>query len=304
MDWTLTRTENVSPADYVLALYEMSRPRQLGIMLTLFALGVAAGHRASAPVPVEALVAGVILLVLAGASINFVNEYADFESDKRTHRTPFSGGSGALVERNLPPEYGLQAAIGTLAVCAGLTALTVVLKTTSLAVGSMVALFLLLGWQYSVWPAALAWRGLGELDNAVAGGVVIPVYGYTVVRGGIDPDLVAAFLPTMAFLFLTLLATTWPDRQADARAGKATLATRLSPGHMRVLYSVWLLLAVLLVSGLPATVLPTPVRFGAALSLLGFGYGFVQYTRQHSPTPTVLAMVAGVCLQTVGWLAV
>lgn len=304
MDWTLQYDETVSPTTHLAALWEMSRPSQLGIMVSLYGLGVAAGHTASTPLPLDALLTGTILLVIAGASINFVNEYADYESDLRAERTAFSGGSGALIDNGLPKELGLHAAIAALAVCVGLTVLAVVIGIASLAVGSLIALFLLLGWQYSVWPAALAWRGFGELDNAVAGGLVIPIYGYAVINGSASLDLVAAFVPTTAFLFLTLLATTWPDRQNDARAGKATLATQLERVHLRTLYLVWLGLAVVLIALLPPATLPNPVRAGAALSLYGFIFGFLKYTRWHSPTPTVLAMVAGVCLQAVGWLLV
>lgn len=304
MSWSLRQNENATHAAHLGALYEMSRPKQLGIMAVLYGLGAAAGHPAGGSLPLAELTAGTFVLLAAGASINYVNEYADFESDRRADRTAFSGGSGALVERNLSPEVGLRAAVAALALCTGVTASAVVSGLLSPAAGTLVALFLLLGWQYSVWPAALAWRGLGELDNAVAGGLVLPLYGYAVVTGGLVLDHVAAFLPTTAFVFLTLLATTWPDRQADARAGKATLATRLSGSHLRVLYAVWLAVAGVLVVGLPAAALPRPARLAAALALLGFGYGFSRYTRRHSPTPTVLALLAAVVLQSLGWLAV
>lgn len=304
MDWSPVSESNAAPATRLAVLYEMSRPKQLAIMGSLYALGGAAGRAAGAAPPTGPVALGGFLLLLAGASINYVNEYADFESDRRTDRTSFSGGSGALVDRGLDPALGLRAAVAALAVCTGVTAVTVLSGLLPPIAALVLALFLLLGWEYSVWPAALAWRGLGELDNAVAGGLVLPVYGYAIVTGGAEPDVVATFLPTTAFLFLTLLATTWPDRRADARAGKSTLATRLSPDRLRALYAIWLVVAGVLVVGLPRTVLPWPVRLGAAAALLAFGYGYVRYTRQHSPTPTVLAMITGVCLQAVGWLVV
>lgn len=304
MSWSLTRGESVDVVSRFAALYEMSRPRQLSIMGALYGLGVAAGHVARTGFPLQAVAAGAVVLLVAGASINYVNEYADYESDRCARRTAFSGGSGALVDRDLPADLGLHAAVATLAVCTGLTVLFLAWGLLSPAAGAAVAAFLLLGWQYSVWPAALAWRGLGELDNAVAGGVVLPVFGVAVVTGGVGFDHVAAFLPTTAFLFLTLLATTWPDRRPDARAGKATLATRLSGGHLRVLYAACLVAGAVLTAILPSAVLPDPVRIGAAASLVGFGYGLSRYTRRRSPTPTVLAMTTAVGLQTLGWLVV
>ncbi len=61
------------------------------------------------------------------------------------------------------------------------------------------------GWAYSVGPA-LAWRGLGEVDNAILGGLALPAYGYAVVSGAVGPTVLAACLPFAALVFANLLA--------------------------------------------------------------------------------------------------
>ncbi len=94
------------------------------------------------------------------------------------------------------------------------------------------------GWMYSLRPLVLAWRGWGELDNAMLGGVALPVYAYVVQAGPLDPRVVLIFIPFGMLVFINLLATTWADREADAKVGKFTLATHWPVIHLRLLYLV------------------------------------------------------------------
>ncbi len=64
-----------------------------------------------------------VLLVLLGAvsahiSVNTLNEYFDFRSglDTKTSKTPFSGGSGALVKNPKAVDAVLNVAIATLSI--------------------------------------------------------------------------------------------------------------------------------------------------------------------------------------------
>ncbi|NIS35092.1 MAG: prenyltransferase, partial [Actinobacteria bacterium] len=88
------------------------------------------------------------------------------------------------------------------------------------------------GWQYSLPPLALAWRGVGEVDNAALGGLVLPAYGFAVAAGTVTVDALLATVPFATVVFLNLLDTTWPDRAADAAVGKRTLATRWPAGRL------------------------------------------------------------------------
>jgi hypothetical protein len=71
----------------------------------------------------------------------------------------------------------------------------------------ILALGTLFGWMYSLKPLALGWRGLGELDNAVLGGLLLPFYGYVVQAGTVDVGVILALLPFGASAFVNLLAT-------------------------------------------------------------------------------------------------
>jgi 1,4-dihydroxy-2-naphthoate octaprenyltransferase len=51
-----------------------------------------------------------VVVLPVSASIHHADEYADYETDSLTRRTPFSGGSGALPESGLTPGIALKAA--------------------------------------------------------------------------------------------------------------------------------------------------------------------------------------------------
>lgn len=63
------------------------------------------------------------------------------------------------------------------------------------------------GWQYSVEPLRFAWNGLGEATNAVLGGVVLPLYGFSVVTDRVTLDAALATVPFALVVFVNLLET-------------------------------------------------------------------------------------------------
>lgn len=80
----------------------MSRPAQLLLIALVYALGVAIAFAEGVALDVTELVVGLVALLPVAASVHYVNEYADYWSDRLTSRTPFSGGSGALAQTGLP----------------------------------------------------------------------------------------------------------------------------------------------------------------------------------------------------------
>src|SRR6056297_2544758 len=97
------------------AWWKMSRPSQLLLILVVYALGVALGTSRGGAVEPLRTVLGALALVPLAASVHYINEFADVETDALTERTRFSGGSGALVETGLPPATALRAAVTALA---------------------------------------------------------------------------------------------------------------------------------------------------------------------------------------------
>lgn len=277
-----------------------SRPSQLLLVAGVYLFGVTVAAANDTTLASGRVALGAVPLLAVSASIHYANEYADHETDALTDPTPFSGGSGALVETDVPRTFVLRLALGALAaglLAAAALALTGVLGPSALAVlvGATVA-----GWQYSLGPLRLAWRGWGELTNAALGGLALPVYGAAVVEGPLATVALAS-LPFALLVLLNLFATQWPDREADAAVGKRTLAVQWSARRLRVAYLTVALLAGGSLVALHPAVVPTAVALASlpvAPLVVWAAYG---YTRRELPWPSVTAMVGLAVLQFVAW---
>jgi 1,4-dihydroxy-2-naphthoate octaprenyltransferase len=278
----------------------MSRPAQLLLVAVVYLLGVAiaAGNGVGID-PIE-VGAGLAVMLPVAASVHYANEYADHETDALTTRTPFSGGSGALPATGLDPTLALRAAVVALTVgfAGAVWCLTHGLSPPSLAVLAAASVF---GWAYSLPPLALAWRGLGEIDNAALGGLALPLYGFTVAAGRVSLDPILACVPFVALVFANMLETQWPDRHADGAVGKETLAVRWPARRLRTLYVVAVAVSMMSLPLLAGPVLPPLVAWGSFLVLPLVAWGTARFTRRETPFPAVAAMVLLAVVQLVAW---
>ncbi|WP_256299512.1 prenyltransferase [Haloarchaeobius salinus] len=279
----------------------MSRPSQLVLILVVYALGVALGTTRGGTFDPARTVVGALALVPLAASVHYVNEYADVETDAITERMRFSGGSGALVETGLPAETALRAALTALAVGTATTWYAASVGSVTGPGLALLAVVVVAGWAYSVGPRLVA-RGLGEVTNALLGGLVLPLYGVAVARGPLDAVAVLAVLPFAVYVFANLLATQWPDRRADERTGKRTLPTRWSPSRLRRAH--WLTTgATFALFGLLPVLGVLPRLVGWSCLLLA-PVGLVassRFTRVTSPFPSVATMVGLAVVQLLAW---
>ena len=290
----------------LVALWRMSRPAQLALIALVYALGVAMAFGRGAEAEAGAVAVGLAALLPTAASVHYANEYADAETDALTDRTPFSGGSGALVESGLPRSLALRAAIASGAVGVALLVAGVAPvggRMLGAVPAAVLVGILLAGWQYSVRPLRLAWNGLGEATNAALGGVALPLYGFAVVTGGVTVAAALATLPFALVVFVNLLETQWPDRRADAAVGKDTLATRWSADRLRLAYGLGGLTAAgsAVALALSGDVFPRLVALGTVLPMVGLVPGYYRFTRRETPLPAVVTMVLVAAGSTVGW---
>jgi len=283
------------------ALWLAARPSQVALIALVYAHGVGMA-RALTTVAVSwpAVAAGGSVLLSVALGIHYANEYADVETDRLTERTPFSGGSGGVERTGVRQAVLARAAgVATFVGIAGAVAgwWSGLLSVTALALLGSIAVA---GLSYSLPPAALVRRGVGELTNAALGGTLLPLYGVA-VAGRVSPTTVLAVVPFTVLVGCNLLATHWPDREADAAVGKRTLAVRWSAPGLRQAYWLLATVAVLLTVGLAGRVLPAPVVAAQALALPSLVWGGVVLTRQRSPFPAVSAMVLHAGASTAAW---
>ena len=168
---------------------------------------------------------------------------------------------------------------------------------------SLLAAIAAFGWQYSVGPLRLAWRGLGELDNAALGGLALPAYGAAAV-GGPTGRVAVVSVPFFLVVLLNLFATQWPDREADAAVGKRTLAVRWPRRRLRAAYTLVGVAAAGSLLALHPDPLPTPVALGSLVAVPPLVVGWAGYTSRRVPWPTVTGMVALAAGQFAGWCLV
>ncbi len=283
------------------ALFWMARPLQLGAVFMVYLLGRSLAAANGFAYDPPAFLLGLAALLLVSVSIHYANEYADYDTDARSVRTPFSGGSGALQATGLPRRTALRAAWAALLIGAVVASFGLGTARLNWLAVAILTLGGLLGWLYSLGPFPLARRGLGELDNALLGGILLPLYGYVVQTGRIDWPVIAGWLPFGALVFTNLLATTWADREADASVGKRTLATRWPRRRLRMLYAVVALGAFILLPFLVPWSLPAKVA-GSGFLILPLAFvGAWKYTRIHSPLPSVAAMGGYLLVQLLAW---
>jgi 1,4-dihydroxy-2-naphthoate polyprenyltransferase len=286
---------------YGIVFARMSRPAQLLAITLVYSFGCLLARANGVEFNSSYSAASFLALIPVSISIHYANEYADYETDRLTVRTPFSGGSGALPESGYPRQIALIGAWITLI-------LGSVLAITGWSLGRIpsISLFILFlgafcGWMYSLRPLALAWNGWGELTNALLGGVLLPLYAFTAYTGWVDWKAVITFLPFGMLVFINLLATTWPDREADAMVGKRTLAIRWPVARLRIVYLMIAMGAILMMLLLRNVVYPDQVVVSSILVVPVLIWSTLAYTRQHSPFPTVAAMVYFLLVQLAAW---
>lgn len=170
---------------------------------------------------------GVMLLHL-GANVS--NDYWDFIGGTdvvNRFRTPFSGGSGLLVDRRLSPRRVLRLGQGLLA-AGSVVGLYLVY---ALGEDGWVVLFLGMlgvggGYFYSAPPLSLASRGVGELAIGGLFGLLAVVGTYYIQTTTFSLEAVAASLPVSMWIAAVIWINQIPDVEADGSTGKRTLVVR------------------------------------------------------------------------------
>lgn len=290
---TASEVSRVSAAARALTVLRAMRPPFLLMSVVCVLLGVAVARRSGAslaPLDVGLVFCGALA---AHASVNLFNEYEDARSglDLRTTRTPFSGGSGALLDdAQGMPAVRLAAVITLL--------LTTVIGVWCIARHGLLllpigALGVVLVLTYTPWLnrhplLCLIAPGLGVGPLQVLGVVAVLNERLPLLA------LVTALVPGLLGSTL-LLANQFPDIEADSEVGRRHLA--IVYGRVRA-RQVFALLAVasaaVVVSGILTGVFP-PLAWVALAPLTAMVptmVGLARYERGAALTPYLASNVA------------
>jgi 1,4-dihydroxy-2-naphthoate octaprenyltransferase len=287
--------------DRVAAMVAMGRPLLLPGGILAYALGAAMGYWRVGSFDWGRALAGLAVTEVANLVAHYADEYADVDTDTLARQTWFSGGSGVLPAGRVPAAWALRAAIGLAVLALALTGLLIAAGVLPWPVAWIVGLGLAGGWLYSMPPVQLERRGLGEPTNALIGGMLMPLMGYTVQVGRPDLGAVLALLPVTILVLVHLLGIHWADREADAAVGKHSLAVVAGP-RVRVVHHGLLLAAYGLAAALTGPVLPVAVTLALVVALPASLWAAVTFVQHPSSVPSELAMAASLVAAAAGWI--
>ncbi len=295
------KSEALSSSPRLSLYFQATRPAFLSATLVAVLLGLA-GARAQgvAFAPLPALLTLLFALV-AHAGANVLNDYYDALNGTDAANVdrvfPFTGGSRFIQDGLLSPRqtffFGLALLVSVIP--AGLWLVS--RSTTGLLLTGVLGL--LITWAYSAPPLKLASRGLGEF--AVASGWLLVIVGTDQVqRGSLSFMPLACGLSYALLLANLLYINQFPDRRADALAGKRTLVVRLGARRARwgylllaVAAHAWLLLGIVL-GWLPQAAL---VAMFAAPLLLHAAQGLWQHAEEPARlAPAIKLTILGLLL--------
>jgi 1,4-dihydroxy-2-naphthoate octaprenyltransferase len=228
----------------VLRYLAATRPAFLSITLVACLIGLACAHFSGLPLRVDRALITVFFALAAHAGVNVINDYYDFTSGTDVHNTerifPFTGGSRFITNGIIPARhmkifgYALLFAV----IPAGLWLMRV--SSGGLFWIGLAGLFA--GWAYSSPPLKFVCRGVGE-PAILAGWTLIAAGADFVQRGGFSALPWLAGVPFALLVVNILYINQFPDRMADAAAGKRTVIVRLGPEAARWGYLAIALLA-------------------------------------------------------------
>ena len=210
---------------------------------------------------------GIVQAVITSFQVmtHYANDYFDRRCDALALRTPYSGGSGVLVEGALRPATALRASLVAAATgLAGSAALAAAGRGTAAALALAVGM---LAWAYSAPPVRLLAHGLGELDTALVVAVLVPFCAFAAQNGTPDLRVLASTLPGAAAMLAMMLAVEYPDVAADTAGGKKNLVVRLGARRARRLGVVFVALVYGALAAAPALGAPPGYALVVALSL-------------------------------------
>ncbi len=208
--------------------FAATRPAFLMATLAACLLGQAGAIYSGIPIQPVTAVLTVLLALLVHAGVNVLNDYFDYLSGTDAINAerlyPFTGGSRFIQNGVLTPKK--TAYFGYLLL--GIAIFGGLWLSRQVGAGLLIigAVGTLIGWAYSAAPFRLNSRGLGELCVLV-GFLDVVVGADYVQRQAFSLQPVIVGMPYALLVTNLLYINQFPDRKADAMAGKRHLVVRL-----------------------------------------------------------------------------
>lgn len=275
-------------------LLQLARPQFLITSVILFTMGASWAIILGSPFSLMRILLGYLIILPAHLSVSFSNDYFDVEADKHGNPSPFSGGSGILVEQPQLRIPALWIAILLNLCSVGFGILFLLKYSYPLWFLVYVVASNLIGWIYSAPPFKLVYRGYGELLTAFTSGFLLPGMGLLVVSGNINSDGLLFMIPLALYGLAFILSVEIPDMEADCLGGKKTWVAQKGRRFGFTAIGSLLLFATgyfFLIPYLYSYMLPLDFRLLGMFSLLPLAVGFLGLVKRPVNRQTALKLV-------------
>lgn len=235
-------------------------------------------------------------VVLAHISVNLFNEYSDYKTriDFNTVRSPFSGGSGMMVEGKTNPQTVLYSAISTLLVAFGIGVYFAFVAHWSVLVIAVVG-----GLTIVIYTPVLARFMLGELFSGLALGTLVVIGTYVAMTASpgmelgqiLTSELILISIPPGILTSLLLLINEFPDVEADRKGGRKHLVIRFGKKKAAYIYAFGVFIAFGIIIALPILGMASTWIYLALIPLpLALHASFLAINHSDDNTKIITAM--------------
>ncbi len=229
-----------SKTEFLAWIKELRAPFFTAVLIPVF-LGTTMAWFSFGVFDATYLILSLIGVVCVNAGTNLANDYFDYKSGcdeaNRDFSSPFSGGSGLLPKGVLDPRKVYIAALISFVFA---LLIGVFLALTR---GWAIVLLGLIGVSSGYfYTTQLAPRGIGELVVGLNCGPLAVIGSYYVQTQTVTLEPIVASIPIGILILAVLWINEIPDYNADARAGKMTLVTRIGKKKAVDVYGVLMIL--------------------------------------------------------------
>lgn len=275
-------------------LLRLARPQFLIAGILLYLLGALWAVLLGAPLVWPRLLLGYLIVMPAHLSVSFSNDYFDAEADSYGAPSLFAGGSGILVQHPELRPAARRIAIALILCSVALGVLFMALYPVPFWFLGLVLVGSLAGWFYSAPPLSLSYRGLGELTNALVGGLLVPTLAFVAMAGKLTWDGLLFVIPLTLYGLAFIVSVEIPDMEADRQGGKRTVVVRRGREFGFVVVGLFLVAATgyfFALEWLRAGLYPVDFRVMILLSLLPLAPGSLGVALRPTERPAATRIV-------------
>ncbi len=168
---------------------------------------------------------GYLIFFSAQLSVHYGNEYFDYDADRMTIPSFFSGGSKVLRNNENLKIFSKWISIVLIIVSIILSVLFVFIFKASVRIIILALFANLLGWFYTAPPLKFSYRGLGEIVIMLIIGIILPIAGSVTVSDSVNKEIIVILTPLLLYTAMLSIAVEIPDYEADRISGKKNLVS-------------------------------------------------------------------------------